>query len=283
MLLGAHTSIAGGLYKALERGAEIGCATVQIFSKNQQQWESKPLADTEVADFKAAIERTGIARFFIHDSYLINLGSADDAKWRRSVDAFKDELQRANALGAEALVFHPGAHLKQTSDDECCDRVAAALNEILDGYKGRCKPAIENTAGQGSNIGWRFEHTARIIKGVKRKSMIATCFDTAHAFAAGYDLRDKAAYTRTFSEYDRVIGLDRIACFHLNDSKVELSRRVDRHENLGHGHIGLDCFKLLVHDKRFADIPAALETPMETHGGHEEDLRKLLKFRKRAP
>lgn len=283
MLIGAHTSISGGLYKALERGAELGCECVQIFSKNQQQWASKPLGDDEVADFKAAEKRTGITRFFIHDSYLINLGAPEDDKWRRSIEAFRDELERADCLGAELLVFHPGAHLKQMSDEECCDRVATALNEILDGYKGKCKPAIENTAGQGSNIGWRFEHIARIIKGVRRKSMIATCFDTAHAFAAGYDLRTKKAYEATFAEYDRLVGIKKhLRAFHINDSKVELARRVDRHENLGHGHIGLDCFKLLVNDKRFAHCIGALETPMETHGGHQADLKKLLKFRKSA-
>jgi deoxyribonuclease IV len=279
MLLGAHTSISSGLFKALERGAEIGCECVQIFSKNQQQWASKPLADADVTAFAEARERTGIRRVFVHDSYLINLGAPDDAKWRRSIDAFRDELQRADALGAEALVFHPGAHLKQMSDEQCCDRVADALNQILDGYDGACKPAIENTAGQGSNIGWRFEHIARIIDGVKRKDMVATCYDTAHAFAAGYDERDEKAYARTFDEYDKIVGLDRIACFHINDSKVDLARRVDRHENLGKGFIGLECFKLLVNDSRFDGKLGALETPMETHGGHARDLRLLQSMR----
>ncbi|MCB9895255.1 MAG: deoxyribonuclease IV [Planctomycetes bacterium] len=282
MLLGAHTSISGGLYKSLERGAEIGCECVQIFSKNQQQWNSKPLQDDEVAEFKDAEKRTGISRFFIHDSYLINLGSPDDAKWQRSIDAFKDELDRAERLGAEVLVFHPGAHLKQMTDEQCCDRVADALNEILKGYNGKCRPAIENTAGQGSNIGWRFEHIARIIDGVKRPKMIATCYDTAHAFAAGYDERDEKAWDATIEEYDNVVGIkDHLRAFHINDSKVELGRRVDRHENLGHGHIGLKCFELLVNDKRLEHCIAALETPMETHGGHEADLKKLLKSRKR--
>lgn len=281
MLLGAHTSISGGLYKALGRGAEFGCETVQIFSKNQQQWVTKPLKQTDVDDFKAAGKRTGISRFFIHDSYLINLGSPDDAKWQRSIDAFKDELERANRLGAEVLVFHPGAHLREMTDDQCCDRVADALNEILKGYKGKCLPAIENTAGQGSNIGWRFEHIARIIDGVKRKSKIATCFDTCHAFAAGYDERTEKAYEKTFDEYNKVVGIKKyLRAFHINDSKVELARRVDRHENLGKGHIGLECFKLLVNDKRFDHCIGALETPINTHGGHEGDLAKLLKFRK---
>ncbi len=282
MLLGAHTSISGGLYKALERGAEIGCECVQIFSKNQQQWASKPLAQDDVDAFGDARASTGISRVFVHDSYLINLGAPDDAKWQRSIDAFRDELQRADALGAEALVFHPGAHLKQMTDEQCCDRVADALNQILDGYEGKCKPAIENTAGQGSNIGWRFEHTARIVEGVKRKAMVATCYDTAHAFAAGYDERDEKAFTRTFDEYDKVVGIDRIACLHINDSKVELARRVDRHENLGHGHIGLECFRLLVNDTRFAGKLGALETPMETHGGHARDLKLLQSLRAQA-
>ena len=280
MLLGAHTSISGG-FKSLDRGAEIGCECVQIFSKNQQQWASKPLKQDEVDDFKMAEQRTGITRFFIHDSYLINLGSPDDEKWQRSIDAFKDELERANRLGAELLVFHPGAHVKQMTDEQCCDRVGDALNEILKDYKGKCKPAIENTAGQGSNIGWRFEHMARIIERVKRKALMATCYDTAHAFAAGYDERTEKAYNATIDEYDKIVGIKKyLRAFHINDSKVELARRVDRHENLGHGHIGLKCFELLVNDERLDHCIAALETPMETHGGHEADLKQLMKYRK---
>lgn len=281
MLLGAHTSIAGGLYKSLERGAEIGCECVQIFSKNQQQWVTKPLLDDDVKAFKASARETGIARFFIHDSYLINLGTPDDAKWQKSIHAFTDELDRGNRLGAELLVFHPGSHLGQMSDDECCDRVADALNIILKGYRGKCKPAIENTAGQGNNIGWRFEHIARIIEGVRRKSKIAVCYDTCHAFAAGYDERTKKKYERTFDEFDDIIGIEKyLRAFHINDSKVELGRRVDRHENLGHGHIGNQCFKLLVNDSRFNHCIGALETPINTHGGHEADLKKLLKWRR---
>jgi deoxyribonuclease-4 len=280
MLLGAHTSIAGGLHKALERGAAFGCETVQIFSKNQQQWASKPLNEADVEEFKAAELRTGITRHFIHDSYLINLGSPDDTAWQRSIAAFKDELERANRLGAEVLVFHPGAHLGKMTDEQCCDRVSLALNEILSGYKGKCKPAIENTAGQGTNIGWRFEHIARIIDGVKRKSLIATCYDTCHAFAAGYDERDEASYARTFDEYDKVVGIQKyLRAFHINDSKIALGGRVDRHQNLGHGHIGLRCFELLVNDRRFDHCIGALETPIETHGGHEADLKQLIAFR----
>lgn len=278
MLLGAHTSISGGLYKSLERGQEIGCETVQIFSKNQQQWASKPLNEADVESFHSAKSETGITRFFIHDSYLINLAHHDDEKWQKSINAFIDELERAERLGAEALIFHPGSTLKKMTDDEGCDRVADALNICLDAFDCACKPAIENTAGQGSNLGWRFEHTARILDAVNEPERVGTCFDTCHAFAAGYDLRTEADYDATFNEYDDVIGLDKLLTFHINDSKVELSRRVDRHENLGHGHIGEECFRCLVNDDRFADRLGALETPMESNGGHARDLELLRSF-----
>ncbi|MDH5641427.1 MAG: deoxyribonuclease IV [Nitrospira sp.] len=279
MLLGAHTSTAGGLYRALERGHELGAECVQLFSKNQQQWASKPLTRTDIRLFRETTDETGI-KSIVHDSYLINLGQPDEQKRKQSIKAFREEMERADALGAIALVFHPGASLRKMSDEECCDIVADSLNIALDGYEGSCKAAIENTAGQGSNIGWRFEHSARIIEGVHRKELIATCFDTCHAFSAGYDLRDEATYAATFEEYDKVVGIrDRLIAFHINDCKVELGKRVDRHENLGFGFIGEECFKLLVNDNRFDGIIGCLETPMEDNGGHERDLELLRQFK----
>ena len=278
-LLGAHQSVAGGLYKAFERGDELGCETMQIFSKNQQQWATKPLSATDVEMFSKAREESPIKRFFIHDSYLINLGSPEDEKWQKSIAAFKDELDRANRLGAEALVFHPGAHLKQMTDEECCDKVAEALNIVFEDYDGQTVAVIENTAGQGSNIGWAFEHSALIIEGVEKKQHIGTCFDTCHAFAAGYDLSTEEGYEAVWEDYEEVIGLDYLKCLHINDSKTELASRKDRHENLGLGHIGELCFEMLAQDERFDGKLGALETPMETNDGHERDLKLLMNWR----
>ena len=277
MLLGAHTSTAGGLYKSIERGEKLGAECVQVFTKNQQQWNTRPLTRTDIKLFRQAADDTGI-RTIVHDGYLINLGHPEDAPWRKSIEAFKEELERADAIGAKVLVFHPGSSLRKITQEESCDRCAEALNIVLEDYEGECLPGIENTAGQGSNIGWDFEHTARIIEGVKRKEKIVTVFDTCHAFAAGYDQRDEKAYTKTWDEYDKVIGIRYLRAFHINDSKVPLNKRVDRHENIGCGYIGEECFRLLVNDDRFEGCLGCLETPMEDNGGHERDLGLIRSF-----
>ncbi len=279
MILGAHTSIAEGLHLALERGVDLGCDMVQVFSKNQRQWKTKPLTPEILATWRSARRASPIRSVICHDSYLINLGHPEDEPWRRSVEAFTEELARCHALSIPLLVFHPGAHLGGLGEEACCDRVAAALNLAFSALpRNRTVACIENTAGQGSNIGYRFEHLARIIQGVRAKRRISTCFDTCHAFAAGYDLRGPKNYERLWQEYDRVVSLDRLACFHLNDAKRPLGSRVDRHANIGFGTLGKAPFRRLVNDPRFADLPAAVETPGEDNGGHAEDLKRLRKL-----
>lgn len=279
MILGAHTSIAGGLHLALERGVELGCDMVQVFSKNQRQWRTKPLDADVVTQWRSARRESSIRAVVCHDSYLINLGHPEDGPWRRSVEAFTDELTRCHTLSIPLLVFHPGAHLGGSDEDACCDRVAEALNVAFSALpRNRTVACIENTAGQGTNIGYRFEHLARIIRGVRAKRRVATCFDTCHAFAAGYDLRGPKKYEALWQEYDRIVGLSRLRCFHLNDAKRPLGSRVDRHANIGFGTIGAATFRRLVNDRRFVDIPAAVETPGDDHGGHAADIQRLRKL-----
>ncbi len=281
MILGAHTSIAGGLHLALERGVELGCDMVQVFSKNQRQWNTPPLTDDIVRAWKETRRRLPIRAVMCHDSYLINLGHPEQDPWLRSVHAFTDELARCHALSIPLLVFHPGAHLGGHSEEACCDRVAEALNRAFRALpRVRTVACIENTAGQGTNIGYRFEHLARIIDGVRAKTRVSTCFDTCHAFAAGYDLRGPKKYEALWQEYDEVVGLSWLRGFHLNDAKRPLGSRVDRHANIGFGKIGKAFFGRLVNDPRFTDHPAAVETPAGDHGGHAGDLQRLRKLQK---
>jgi deoxyribonuclease IV len=279
MILGAHTSIAGGLHLALERGVDLGCDMVQVFSKNQRQWKTKPLTPEIVATWRRARRASPIRSVICHDSYLINLGHPADGPWRRSVEAFTEELDRCHALSIPLLVFHPGAHLGGFDEETCCDRVAEALNLAFDALpRNRTVACIENTAGQGTNIGYRFSHLARIIQGVRAKRRVATCVDTCHAFAAGYDLRGPKNYETFWQEFDRVVSLKRLACFHLNDAKRPLGSRVDRHANIGFGTLGKAPFRRLVNDPRFANLPAAVETPGDDNGGHAQDLERLRKL-----
>ncbi len=286
MILGAHTSIAGGLYRALERGRELGCETVSIFSKNQRQWRVPPLTPEAIAAWQDALHhhRYDVEAILCHDSYLINLGHPEGTAWARSLAAFGDEVDRCDALSIRHLVFHPGAHLGKSSEDECCDRVAEALRRTLDARpRSRVRLLVENTAGQGTNIGYRAEHIARILDRADAPERVGACFDTCHAFAAGEDLATPTGYATTLATWERVVGLRRIRGFHLNDALRELGSRVDRHANIGHGALGAAPFRRLVNDPRFAEIPACVETPAETHGGHAGDLRRLKAYREPAP
>ncbi len=260
-LLGAHMSIAGSLANAPAGGAAIGCEAIQIFSKNQRQWKAKPLAEVEAEAFKAAMEKHGIRAAMVHDSYLINLADPAEVGWKRSVAAFVDEMERCEALGIPRLVFHPGAP-KEAGEEFGLKRIAKALDYCLSNAKaGSVSPLIENTAGQGSNVGWRFEHLRAILDGLSDPKRVGICIDTCHTFAGGYDIRTKEGWEATMKEFDRVVGLKKIGAFHLNDSKKELNCRVDRHEHIGQGCIGIEPFRALVRDPRFKEIPAALETP----------------------
>lgn len=283
-LLGAHMSIAGGYYKAVEAARRVGCDVVQLFTKNNSQWRAKPITDEDAAMFQAALREKQIARPLSHASYLINLASGNPELWERSVEGMVVELQRASQLGIEYVVVHPGAHTG-LSEEEGLDNVVRAIDEVhRRAAKFEAKILLETTAGQGTCLGCRFEQLAAMLTKVQDNQRLGICVDTCHLFAAGYPLTDRADYLKTFRELDRTIGLERIKAFHLNDSKKDLGSRVDRHAHIGHGKIGLAAFGHLLNDRRFKDSPMYLETPKETDDNGEEwdvvnlrTLRGLLK------
>ena len=260
-LLGAHMSIAGGVGNALLDGKKVDCDAIQIFTKSSRQWASKPYTKEEIEQFRTNQKETGITTVIAHDSYLLNLGSPDDGLRKRSVAAFIDELERCETLGVTNLIAHPGAHVG-AGEAEGIKTIAKSLDEVhkaCPGYKTRI--TLEITAGQGSNLGYRFDQIANMIDATKENDRLRVCFDTEHAFAAGYDIRTKDGYERTFAEFDEIIGIERLAAFHLNDSKKEFHSRVDRHEHIGKGFIGVEAFRLLMNDQRFWGLPMCLETP----------------------
>ncbi len=282
-LLGAHMSIAGGSYKALEAAAALDMEACQLFTKNTNQWKAKPILPEDVAAFRRAFEAGRLRRLIAHDSYLINLASADETLYRRSVESFIEEVQRAEALGLDYLVAHPGAAVG-CQEEEGLERVAAALDVVHERCPDcRVRILLETTAGQGSCLGHRFEHLARLLNKVRAGDRLGVCLDTCHVFAAGYPLAPKASYRATMREFDRLIGLERIEVFHLNDSVKPLGSRVDRHAHIGRGQLGTEPFRLLLHDRRFPDQPMILETPKGEENGVNLDrinlttLRKLMK------
>ena len=259
--LGAHMSIAGGLPRAIERGVSIGCDAVQIFLKNNIQWTGRPLASEEVHQFRSQQDESSIGLVFAHSSYLINLAASAERLRARSVAALADEVQRANLLGVPFIVLHPGAHI---SGDETAGlrRGARSLDEVLAATRdSRVRIALETTAGQGTCLGHRFEHLAGIIQLVGNASRLAVCVDTCHIFAAGYDIRTARTYEMTMTQLDRIIGREYVIAFHLNDSKTPLNSRVDRHEHIGKGHLGLAAFRRVLRDPRWDGLPMVLETP----------------------
>lgn len=275
MLIGAHVSTAGGLANAFERGVELGCTTIQIFSKSERQWQAKPITPAEVEKYKAEEARTGIGPVIVHDSYLINLASPKDDLWQKSIKAFAHELERCALLDIPYLVTHPGAHVG-SGEEPALQREAEALNKLFaDQTGGDVMVLLETTAGQGTALGWQFEHVARLFELVEHNTRLGVCVDTCHIFAAGYDIRTVETYTDTFATFDNVIGIDRIRAFHVNDSQRELGSRVDRHADIGEGEIGAEAFRLLMNDPRFVDIPKILETPKENHA---ENLARLRSF-----
>jgi deoxyribonuclease-4 len=260
VLLGAHQSIAGGVEKALERGLEVGCDAIQIFVKSPNRWASKPLADANIAAFKEAVPETGIWPVFAHALYLINLATPDDELWHKSLDALTDDLERCEQLGLPGLVIHPGSH-RGSGEEAGLKRIAAALDEVhtrLPGYGVQIW--LETTAGQGDHLGYSFGQLRAMVDGVTDGGRLGICLDTAHAFAAGYELRTREGYEATWAEFDEMLGLDRLRAVHLNDSKKELGSRVDRHEHIGQGLLGLEPFRFLLNDPRFLGLPMTLET-----------------------
>ncbi len=287
-ILGAHMSIAGGYFKAVNAAAELGMDCVQIFTKNNNQWRAKPLTEQDIQLFREAVEETGLTHPVAHDSYLINLASPDDALWQKSLDAFVIELERAEALGLIGVVMHPGSFVKST-EEEGLSRIIRAIDDAHRQTPDfQTQILLETTAGQGTNLGHRFEQLATIIDGVKESERLGVCVDTCHIFAAGYPLKSAQEYKQTMSEFDRLIGVDRIRAFHLNDSKKEFGSRVDRHEKIGEGFLGLEPFRHLLNDRRFAKVPMYMETPKGEEEGvlldeiNLKTLRGLVKKRKPA-
>jgi deoxyribonuclease-4 len=272
-LFGAHMSVAGGLHNAVLISQAHGCETVQLFTKNANQWNARDLTYEEVKTFRRILRKSRLRYPMAHDSYLINLASPDDLLHRRSIDAFTIEVQRAERLGLRYLVTHPGAHVG-SGEEAGLARVAGALDEVHRRCPGfRVKILLETTAGQGTTLGCRFEHLARILKLVAEPKRLGVCLDTCHVFAAGYALSPKADYAATMREFDRHIGLKQLRAFHLNDSLKALGSRVDRHAHIGRGCLGLQPFRLLVNDPRFRDRPMVLETPKEE--GDNDDMDRV--------
>jgi deoxyribonuclease-4 len=260
ILLGAHQSIAGGVEKSLARGQEAGCDTIQIFVKSPNRWVSKPLAEEKVAAFKEAVTGSGIGPVFAHSLYLITMATPDDGLWLKSVDALVDDLERCEQLGLPGLVIHPGSH-RGSGAETGIARIVAALDEVhrrLPGYQ--VQVWLETTAGQGDHLGYSFDQLRAMIDGSQQPDRLGVCFDTAHTFAAGYELRTREGYDATWASFDAVLGFERLKAIHLNDSKKELGSRVDRHEHIGQGLLGLEPFRFLMNDARYRDIPMTLET-----------------------
>lgn len=271
--VGAHVSASGGVFNAPLNAMKIGAKAFALFTKNQKQWNAKPLDDETIGLFKDNLAKSGILPRYVlpHDSYLINLGHPEEEKRQKSFDAFVDELERCAQLGLDRLNFHPGSHLKQISEEECIDRIAMSMNEAIKRVEG-VNLTIENTAGQGSNLGWQFEQIGAIIERIEDKSRVGVCIDTCHMFTAGYDIRTKDVYEQTWLEFDRIIGFNYLMGMHINDSKPDLGSHVDRHDSIGKGKIGLDAFRFLMNDPRLDDIPLVLETIDETIWAQEIEL-----------
>ncbi|MCQ2230123.1 MAG: deoxyribonuclease IV [Bacteroidales bacterium] len=263
--IGPHVSAGGGVFNAPINAKALGATAFALFTKNQRQWTAPEFTQADIDKFKATCKECGYeaAQILPHDSYLINLGNADPEARRKSVDSFTHEMHRCQQLGLTMLNFHPGSHLKLIDTDQCLQLIAEGINIALQKTQG-VTAVIENTAGQGTNLGFDFAHLKRIIELIDDKSRIGVCIDTCHTFAAGYDLRTPDAYNRTMDELDKVVGLQYLRGMHLNDAKKELGSKVDRHESLGMGCIGEAAFRAIIEDKRTDDIPLILETPDES-------------------
>ena len=275
--IGAHVSASGGICNAILNAEAIGANAFALFTRNQRSWVSKPLATDEINSFRSFLAERGFEPQYVlpHDSYLINLGSPDEETLQKSRTAFLDEMKRAEQLGLTMLNFHPGSHLNKISEEECLDQIAREINAALSQTKG-VTAVIENTAGQGTNLGWRFEHIRRIIDGIDDKRRVGVCIDTCHTLAAGYDLSTEMGYQFCFDDFESIIGFQFLRAIHLNDSKKNAGSHVDRHETLGNGFLGKEFFSRFMHDPRFDNMPIILETPEPSLWAQEiEWLRSL--------
>ena len=275
--VGAHVSAAGGVENAPLNAIKIGAKAFALFTKNQKRWVSKPFSEDNIAQFKKNMTTAGIKPEHVlpHDSYLINLGHPEKEKRDKSLTAFIDEITRVDQLGLKYLNFHPGSHLRQISEEESMDLIVESLNKAI-AETEKVVLVIENTAGQGSNLGYKFEHLAYIIERIEDKSRIGICIDTCHVFAAGYDISTPESFDKVMDEFDRIVGIKYLKAMHINDSKVELGKRVDRHHSIGKGVLGIEPFKFIMNDKRFEEIPLILET-IEP-GLWEEEIKLLYSF-----
>ena len=281
--IGAHVSAAGGVQNAPLNAQNIGANAFALFVKNQRQWSAKPLEDAAVEAFKQDLSAAKILPEHVlpHDSYLINLGHPDDSKREQSFNAFLDEISRVERLGLKLLNFHPGSHLNEISETECLNLIAECMNEAIRRTRD-VKLVIENTAGQGSNLGYKFEHLAHLIDKVNDRGRVGVCLDTCHTFAAGYDLRSSEAYAKTMRDFDAIVGYEFLSAMHLNDSKFGINSRKDRHESLGKGHLGIDAFKNIINDERIGEIPLILETIDESVWADEIKILRNLQKEKRC-
>jgi len=259
--VGAHVSASGGVFNAPLNAKELGARAFALFVKNQRQWSAKELDTKTIDKFVNNLQDSGIdsSQVLPHDSYLINLGHPEEEKREKSLNAFIDEIERCEQLGLDKLNFHPGSHLRKISEEVCLDRIAESMNRAIE-KTNRVKLVIENTAGQGSNLGYKFEHLAHLIENTEDKSRVGVCLDTCHTFTAGYDLRTKDAYDTTMAEFEKIVGFKYLLAMHINDSKPDLGSHVDRHHSIGEGKIGLDTFKFIMNDDRMDNIPLVLET-----------------------
>ena len=267
---GAHVSASGGVENAVRNAQNIGATAFALFTKNQRQWLAPTLTEEQITTFRNAMQSAGYtaSQVLPHDSYLINLGHPDEDGLEKSRESFFEEMHRCELLGLDRLNFHPGSHLKRIDDEGSLRRIAESINMALERSKG-VTAVLENTAGQGSNLGYKFEHLAYIIERVEDKSRVGVCLDTCHTFAAGYDLRTKEACDRTFAEFDSIIGFGYLRGMHLNDAMRPLGSRIDRHSPLGDGEIGWECFRYIASDPRFDNVPLILETPDESRWAEE--------------
>lgn len=282
MRFGAHVSAAGGLWNAGKNGGELGCEVIQIFSRSPQGGKPKDITTEDAAKFQAAMKEYGIQDVYIHAPYFINLASGKPATRHGSIAVLRQELERGTQLGCKAMMFHPGS-AKEVGSEEGVKKVIDGLNRIMDGYTGTCQLLIEISAGAGEVMGDTFDEIAVFLAGAERGKEIGVCFDTQHAFASGYDLRTPEDVNTTFELFDKLIGLDRMPVSHCNDSKVEFGGRKDRHEHLGHGHIGMEAFKAIVKHPKLQHMDLILETPFDKEGGEgsrAEDFEALRSFRK---
>lgn len=277
--IGAHVSASGGVELAPVNAHEIGATAFALFTKNQRQWEAKPLTKQSIDAFRNNCEKFGYKPHHVlpHDSYLINLGHPEQEALRKSRNAFLDEMQRCEQLGLDRLNFHPGSHLNQITEEQCLTSISKSINLALDKTSGVIA-VIENTAGQGSNLGFSFCQLKKIIDQVNDKSRVGVCIDTCHAYSAGYDIKTKAGFEKVFSDFEEVVGFQYLKGMHLNDTKKELGSRVDRHDSLGKGLLGLELFDCIMNDPRFDGIPLILETPDETLWAREiQTLKNMIR------